>query len=81
MIDQVTAVFVLPVTVAVNCWVWPSLRLTAGGATVTPSGTKDIVAVADRLLVSELVAVTVTDCAAVMGFGEDDVVDRGRVDS
>jgi hypothetical protein len=33
--DQVTAVFVVPVTVAVNCWVAPVARLAVDGPTLT----------------------------------------------
>ena len=35
LIVHVTAVLALPVTVAVNCWVCPALRLTVVGLTET----------------------------------------------
>jgi hypothetical protein len=33
--DHVTAVFAVPVTVAVNCWVPPELKVTEEGETLT----------------------------------------------
>jgi hypothetical protein len=35
LVDQVTAVFVVPVTVAVNCWVAPVARVVEDGLTLT----------------------------------------------
>ena len=68
--DQVTAVLLVPVTVAVNCWVAPAkseadvgltLTATTGGGAVTVT-----VAVADLLLSATLVARTVK-VPAVLG--------------
>jgi hypothetical protein len=60
--DHVTAVFVVPVTVAMNCFVAPYCRLAVVGETLTLTiGGAVTVTVADALLVVSwtLVAVTV----------------------
>jgi len=68
--DHVTVVFVVPVTVAVNCWVppvcrdaevGPMLTATTGGGAVTVT-----VAEADFVLSATLMAVT-TNVPAVAG--------------
>ena len=57
-------------TVAVNCWVWETPREDVGGETETVTGgTRLTVALADLVESAELVAVTVTDCAAVIDAG------------
>jgi hypothetical protein len=38
--DQVTLVLLEPVTVAVNCWVWPVCTLTEPGVTATATETE-----------------------------------------
>lgn len=61
--------FAEPTTVAVNCWVWFEVNVTAGGVTdtftLTP-GLSVIDEAADFWLSATLVAVTVTVCALVM---------------
>ena len=69
LIDQVTAVFVVPVTVAVNCWVWPAVSVTLGGLTETPMTLRLTVALPDLVASATLVAVTVTDWELVMLAG------------
>jgi hypothetical protein len=54
--DHVTAVLVLPVMAAVNCWVAPWLRVTVAGLTTTFTGT---VAVAVAFLVASALLVAV----------------------
>ena len=59
LIDHVTAVFEVPVTIAVNCWLWPEARVTLGGLTVTVAvGLSITVAVADWAGSAALVALT-----------------------
>lgn len=66
LIVHVTFVLAAPVTVAVNCCVWPCPRIAVVGATVTPTvGFSVTVALADLLVSATLVAVTVTVCCAV----------------
>ena len=61
--DHVTAVFVVPVTVAVNCCVCDGVKLAVDGLTVTcMGGTMVTLAVAVLLVFATLVAVTVTVC-------------------
>ena len=56
-----TAVFEVPLTVAVNCWVWPGVRVAEGGETETPmSGDTVTVELPDFVGSAILVAVTVT---------------------
>jgi hypothetical protein len=66
---QVTLVFVVPFSVAVNCWVAPVCTVADGGDTVTDTrcGRAVIVTVCDADFVESalLVAVTVTG----LGFG------------
>jgi hypothetical protein len=60
--NQVTAEFPEPVTVAVNCWVWPAVILADVGLTVTPTeGAKVTTALAVLLASAALAAVTVTE--------------------
>ena len=56
---QVTAVLLVPVTVAVNCCVPPVTREAAIGLTLTPTNVTVTVAEADLLLSATLVARTV----------------------
>jgi hypothetical protein len=67
--DHVTPVFVEPATLAVNCWVWRAVRLTLDGETVTDTGVRVIVALADFVLSATEVAVAVIVCwlAIVLG--------------
>jgi hypothetical protein len=44
--NQVTAVFVVPVTVAVNCWVAPVARLAEDGVTLTATAGGEVLPVA-----------------------------------
>jgi hypothetical protein len=68
--DQVTAVFDVFATVAVNAWVCDGVRVTLPGdmATLT-AGVSEIVAVADLVESAALVAVTVTVCALAIDEG------------
>jgi hypothetical protein len=64
---QVTAVFVLPVTLVVNCWVWEADRLIEAGLTVTATGgVRVTIALANLLAFAALVAVIVTVWLALM---------------
>jgi hypothetical protein len=64
--DQVTAVLVVPVTVAVNCCCWEAFRVAVAGDTETPTvGCKVITADADFVESAALVTVTVTLCWVV----------------
>jgi hypothetical protein len=70
LIVQVTAVFEEPVTLAVNCCVWPATRVLVTGVTVTPTGGFSVTAaLADLVVSAALVAVTVTVCAVAMDAG------------
>ena len=63
VIDQLTAVLLAPVTVALNCWLCPDVSVTEGGFTDTVIvGISVTVAVADLFESATLVAVTVTNC-------------------
>jgi hypothetical protein len=68
--DQVTAVFVVPLTVAVNCRVWELVKVALAGLTDTetpPAGGLSVtVAVPVFVVSAALVAVTVTVCVEVM---------------
>jgi len=64
--DQVTAVLLLPVTVAVNCCVPPVRSEAEVGLTLTATRVTVIVADADFVLSATLVAVTV-NVPAVLG--------------
>ena len=69
-IDQATAVLLLPVTLAANCWVCPADKVALGGETVTEMlGDSVTVAVADMVGSAWLVAVTVTVCWPAMLAG------------
>ena len=60
--DQETLVFNEPATVAENCCVWPTPRVTVAGDTVTVTGgVTETFAVADLVGSCTLVAATVTD--------------------
>jgi hypothetical protein len=62
---QVTAVFVVFATVAVNCCDWPPYNVALCGVTLTETeAIRVIVLVPDLLLSAWLVAVTVTVCCA-----------------
>ena len=71
LMDQVTAVLEVLLTVAVNCWVCPPVEMATG------DGDTDTVTGGDRLMVADpvaaalatLVAVTVTVCADAMEAG------------
>ena len=56
-----------PVTVAVNCWVWPAVSVAVNGETVTATGGLSVM-VAEALLVvsAMLTAVTVAVVCAVI---------------
>ena len=63
LIDQVTAVFKLPVTVAVNCCCCPLKSATLSGETDSDTpGDKLTIAVPNLVESAWLVAVTVTVC-------------------
>src|SRR6202171_3092898 len=66
---HVTARLLPPVTVAVNCWVWETVRVAAAGETVTATGLSVTVALADLLVSATLVAVTVTVLGAAIEAG------------
>jgi hypothetical protein len=74
LIDQVTAVVVVLLTVAVNCWLWVELRLTDAGLTPTETaaaGMRVTAAFADMAALALEVAVTVTACCAVTLLGAE----------
>ena len=59
--DQVTAVFEVPATLAVNVWVCAGARVTLPGVNATPTGgDSDTLALADFVESATLVAVTDT---------------------
>jgi hypothetical protein len=67
---QVTAVFELPATVAVNAWVCEDVRVTLPGVNATlTGGVSEIVAVAYLVESAALVAVTVTVWALAIDEG------------
>ena len=68
--DQVTAVFELFATAAVNIWVCDGVRVTLPGVNATlTGGASDTLALADLVESATLVAVTVTVCALEMEAG------------
>ena len=68
--DQVTAVFDVPVTAAVNACVCDGVRVTLPGVNATLTGrTSDTLALAVLVESATLVAVTVTVCALEMEAG------------
>jgi len=67
--DQVTVVSVVPLTLAVNCWVWEGVRETLVGVSVTATATRVMVALADLVVSAALVAVTVTVWELVLVLG------------
>ena len=63
VIDQLIAELLVPVTVALNCWLCPALIVTLGGFTETPIvGTRVVAAVAVLVVSATFVARTVTSC-------------------
>ena len=69
LIDHFTAVLLVPVTVAVNCWLPPASRFAADGITETPTGINVRLALPDFAGSATLVAVTVTVCWLATRFG------------
>ena len=69
VMDQVTAVLLLFVTVAANCWVWESNRLLVAGVTLTATGFNVTVAEADLVGSVTLVAITLTVCTLGIRLG------------
>jgi hypothetical protein len=67
--DQVTAVLLVPVTEAVKVAEAPPPSVAEAGPTVTPTGIKEMVALAVLVESALLVAVIVTVCPLVMVFG------------
>ena len=68
--DQVTAVFDVPVTAAVNVWVCEGVSVTLPGVNATlTGGASDTLALAVLVESAALVAVTVTVCALVIEAG------------
>ena len=68
--DQVTAVFGVPATAAVNVWVCEGVRVTLPGVTATlTGGVSEMVAEAVLVESATLVAVTVTVWTAAMVDG------------
>ena len=68
--DQVTAVLGVPRTVAVNCWVWDTVRDASNGVRETSTGRSRVtLALADLVGSAALVAVTVMVCALEIGAG------------
>jgi hypothetical protein len=65
----VTAVLVVPVTVAVNCWVCETVREVVAEVSETATGVRLMVALADLVASAELVAVNVTFCALAIEAG------------
>jgi hypothetical protein len=57
---QFTAVLALPVTLDVNCCICAGPIVTVAGEMVTPTGVREIVAVAEFVEPDLLVAVTIT---------------------
>jgi hypothetical protein len=67
-VDQVTAEFVVPVTVAVNCWVPPAETVAPVGEIATdtvPGGFTVTVAEAELAVLAWLIALTVTEVVEV----------------
>ena len=68
--DQVTVVFELFATLAVNAWVCDGVRVTLPGVNATlTGGASDTLALAVLVESATLVAVTVTVCALVIDAG------------
>jgi hypothetical protein len=68
---QLTAVLPEPpVTVAVNCCVWPAERVAAAGLNITLTGANSLMlALADLVASAALVAVTVISCCVAILAG------------
>ena len=68
--DQVTAVFVVPETVPVNCWLCDADRLAVAGLMLTATGATTVTeAMSCAVGAATLVAVTDTVCVDVTEFG------------
>ena len=68
--DQVTAVFELLATAAVNAWVCEGVRVTLLGVSpMLTGGARETLAIADLVESAALIAVTVTVCPLVMDAG------------
>jgi hypothetical protein len=67
--DHVTPVLAVPVTVAVNCWDCEIVSEVVEGASVTVTGVRLMVALADLVESPVLVAVTVTFRALAIEAG------------
>jgi hypothetical protein len=67
--DHVTAVLVVPVTVGVNCWVCETVREVVAGVSVTVTGVRLMLALADLVESAVLVAFTVTFRALAIEAG------------
>ena len=70
--DQVTFVFDVPVTAAVNCWLCDELKDALAGLTVTVTavgGVSETMAFALPVEFPALAAMTVTVCALLMAGG------------
>ena len=68
--DQVTLVLLVPVTVAVNCWVFKAERFTEAGLRLTTGGgNKLTLALADWLVSATLVAMTLIVWPAPIAAG------------
>jgi hypothetical protein len=69
VIDQLTPVLFVPVTEALNCWLWPAVRLTLAGVTETLTVIRFTVALARAFGFATLVAITFTSCGVEMLAG------------
>jgi hypothetical protein len=68
--DQVTAVFDVPATLAVNIWVCEGVSVTVPGVNATlTGGASDTLELADFVEFATLVAFTVTVCALAIVAG------------
>jgi hypothetical protein len=68
--DQVTAVFDVPATAAVNAWVCDGVRVTLPGVSpMLTGGASDTLALAVLVESATLVAFTVTVCALAIEVG------------
>jgi hypothetical protein len=61
--DQLTAVLLVPVTLALRVADWPDVSVAIGGVNPIATGTSDTTALALRLETAWLVAVMTTVCA------------------
>jgi hypothetical protein len=67
--DQVTPVLAVPVTVGVNCWDCEIVSEAVDGVSVTVTGVRLMVALADLVGSAVLVAFTVIFCALAIEAG------------